>query len=272
VTEQDVRDGLHGAVADEPPLHLDPDALVATARREARRRRALVSVGAATTAIAVAAVAVPVALGISHATVPVATRPPATRPPATSAAPSPADIPWPPRGVEPKYYSAKQLGQRGTAMRAHLTQAFPAAVPGASAVAVQAFQGEAAGEVSDGQNYLNSFVVFTMAARRYAVGVSVFTPGAFIQRPADLCADPGRCSLLDGRGRGELLAVEEPLGDASPGMRIVSVYQFRPDGSVTYASGYNYDPTGTGKPAPAADLPVTVNQLATLAADPAIGL
>ncbi len=266
MTEQDVRDGLHGAVADEPPLHLDPDALVATARREARRRRALVSVGAATTAIAVAAVAVPVALGISRGTAPVA-----TRPPVSSAAP--ADVPWPPRGVEPKYYSAKQLLQRGNEMRAHLTQVFPAAVPGASAVAVQAFQGEAAGDVSDGQKYLNSFVVFTSAGKRYAVGVNVFAPGAFEQGPADLCADdPAPCALLGKRGRGEVLAVEEPLGDASQGMRIVSVYQFRPDGSVTYASGYNYDPTSTVRPAPAADLPVTVGQLATLAADPAIGL
>jgi hypothetical protein len=138
---------------------------------------------------------------------------------------------------------------------------------------VQAFQGEAAGDVSDGQNYLNSFVVFTTAGHRYAVGVSVYTAGAFDRSPAELCAgDPHRCTLLGKRGRGEVLAVEEPLGDSAQGMRIVSVYHFRADGSVTYASGYNYDPTATTTQPPAADLPVTVDQLATLAADPAIGL
>jgi hypothetical protein len=66
MSEQEVREGLRAAVAEEPALSFDPDALISQARQDIRRRRALVGAGAATATIAVAAVAVPTMLGASR--------------------------------------------------------------------------------------------------------------------------------------------------------------------------------------------------------------
>jgi hypothetical protein len=256
VSEQDVREGLRVAVADEPPWYLDPDALIATARKAARRKRSLLSAGVATAVIAVAAVAVPVVLAVPPGPAPVAT------PPTSSTAP------WPPE-VAPKHYTAKQLAGRGVAMRGHVGKVLPSIVPAASAIVVGAFQGEAAGEVRDGQDYLNAFAVFTVDGGRYAVGINVFAPGAFTDGPADLCAPaPSRCTMLSDR----LLAFDEPLGEGNTRLKILSVYDFRPDGSVTAAAAYNYDPTTNSKRVVSAELPLTVDQLTKLATDPALGL
>jgi hypothetical protein len=267
VTEQDVRDGLRGAVAGEPPLDLDPDALIATARRELRRRRALVSVGVATSAIAVAAVAVPVVLGVPHSTAPVATHPPA--PTTSTPRPSlPSEYSWPPARDHAKHYTATELTRRGQKMRLRLAKDFAMVVRDATALDIQDFQGEAAGDVHDGQGYLDSFLTYRLGGHRLAVGVNVYAPGAFTDSPATLCArDPSRCALLGKRGHGEVLAVGESAGS---GREIVSVYHFRQDGSVTYVSGYNYDPTGTQRPN--GGKPLTVEQLASIATDPALGL
>jgi hypothetical protein len=64
MSEQELREGLWAAVADEPALAFDPDALMEQARREIKRRRALFGAGTATVAVAVAAVAVPAMLGV----------------------------------------------------------------------------------------------------------------------------------------------------------------------------------------------------------------
>lgn len=63
MSEQELREGLRLAVAGEPALAFDPDVLLARAKQEIRRRRALFGAGAATAAVAVAAVAVPTLLG-----------------------------------------------------------------------------------------------------------------------------------------------------------------------------------------------------------------
>ncbi|GAB3485533.1 hypothetical protein [Amycolatopsis cihanbeyliensis] len=81
MSEQQVRDALRSAVLDEPPLDFDPDALVATARRKARRR-AVGSAGAGVAVIALAAAAVPIVLGTEDSeprgSVPAAAQPTAT--------------------------------------------------------------------------------------------------------------------------------------------------------------------------------------------------
>lgn len=265
MTEQDVREGLHGAVAGEPPLDFDPDALVTTARREVRRRRALVSASLATAAIAVAAVAVPVALGISRDQGGVA---PAERPPATSVEPS-RPTPWPPASTRSQVYTAAELHQRGDQMRARLKVRLAEIVPDATEVLVQPFGGEALGDVDDGQNYLNTFAGYTLDGVRFAIGVNVFAPGAHPQGPAELCEpDPDSCAFLGG----QRLVVDQSAGQADPTLRLLSVYDFRPDGSVVSVVGYNYDPTGAPLPDDAPPMPVTAEQLAELAVDPAIGL
>jgi len=63
MSEQELREGLRTAVVGEPTLSFDPDVLIARAKREIQRRRALFGAGTATVAVAVAAVAVPTLLG-----------------------------------------------------------------------------------------------------------------------------------------------------------------------------------------------------------------
>jgi hypothetical protein len=123
MSEQELREGLRAAAADEPALAFDPDVLLARAKQEIRRRRALFGAGTATVAVAVAAVAVPPLLasprsdgnqaGYGWSTEPCANVPAPSPPPepteitATvghgepSALPSPSEIPTPVAGIQP---------------------------------------------------------------------------------------------------------------------------------------------------------------------------
>jgi hypothetical protein len=270
MTERDVREGLRDAVAGEPPLHFDPDALVATARRETRRRRALVSASLATVTVAVAAVAVPVMLGISRDQGDLG---PGERPASSSAgssATSPSDTPS--RSGTGREYSAAELQRRGEVMRVELEARFLTAVPKAVDVATQPFGGEAAGEVEDGQDYLTTFLTYTLHGKRYGLGINLFARGAYPDDPDQLCVpDPDRCQRLDS-DPDRLLAVWQDAGPGNRALRMVTVYHFRTDGSVVSVVGYNYDPTGAPLPSKAVPIPVAVEQLAKLAANPALGL
>ncbi|GAB1513651.1 hypothetical protein [Actinophytocola sp. KF-1] len=266
MSEEDVRDGLRDAVAGEPPLVFDPDELVATARRQTKRRRALVSVGVATTVVAVAAVAVPFALGIPRGNdgVTVGSAPATTT---TTTTAQPRDIEWPPPGVEPAQYTAEQLSGRGKAMRAHLTTRFAAVVPEATAVEVQPFGGEAAGSVSDGQTYLNAFTRFTLHGVPYAVDVQAIAPGA-APSPEEQCGERRACEVEELPDGSWLLITDDSQGES----RIASAIHYRDDGAVVRATGYNYDPTGQTAARYAPAVPLTIEQLTALATDPELGL
>jgi hypothetical protein len=268
MTEQDVRAGLADAVSDEPPLRFDPDALVATARRQVRRR-ALVSVSLATAAVAVAAVALP-AIGPRDAVAPAA--PPVTTSTTTSPTTSPTPPPWPPPDAEPRVHTADELYRRGDQMRAFLGDVVPTVLPRATDIEVKPFAGEAAGDVDDGQGYLTSFVHYTLDGNRFALGVNVYAPGAHAEGPGEVCApDPDGCGTLDTEHRGEVLAVDVRTGDGDPPITILAAYHFRRDGSVVSVVGYDYDPAAA-LPSDTPPMPVTAEQLARLAVDPALGL
>ncbi|MCT2585991.1 hypothetical protein [Actinophytocola gossypii] len=265
MTEQDVRDGLANAVAGEPPLRLDPDALMATARRQVRRR-ALVAVSLATAAVAVAAVTLPAAIGPRDDLAPAA--PPVT----TSTTTAPTPPPWPPPDVEPRVHTAAELYRRGDQMRAFLGDVAPTVLPGATDVEVAPFAGEAAGDVDDGQGYLTSFAHYTLDGNRFALGVNVYAPGAHSEGPDEVCVpDPDGCETLDTERGGQVLAVDVRTGRGDPPITILAVYHFRRDGSVVSVVGYDYDPAAT-LPMSTPPMPVTAEQLARLAVDPALGL
>src|SRR5262249_8228692 len=147
---------LRDAVADEPALDFDPETVVAAARQQVVRRRALMAAGVATAMVAVAAVAIPVALGRSTGTTQVAQQPPPT--PSTSSQPAQ----WPPPGVVPAHYTADRLRQRSYEMASHLREVVPTTVPAASDFDYGEFGGEAAGAFADGQMYVNAPVTFTL--------------------------------------------------------------------------------------------------------------
>jgi hypothetical protein len=259
MSEEDVRVGLRDAVADEPPLDFDPDALVATAR-QVTRRRALVAAGVATVAVAVAAVAIPGALGRGPTQV-------AEQPTVTSATTAPKPSQWLAQPVEPVEYSPDQLRSRSQEMAGQLRQTVPAVLSDASEFAYGEFGGEASGEFYEGQTSVNAAVSFTVDDARYSIFVTVWVPGGANELLDTVCAGSGAyCKQLGEEDGGPVVATTDDLGDQT----ISTVYHFRKDGGVVQVAAYNYDMTGTPKYMPT--IPVTLQQLTRLATDPELGL
>jgi hypothetical protein len=263
MSEQDVRDGLAGALADEPPLSFDPDRLVARAQREIRRRRSLAGVGGATVVIAVAAV---VAGTLLHPTATVAT---ATRLTTPHSSPPTTTFIWPPAGVYKKSYTANQEGVLGLGWSMHLAQTFDTVVPGSMHIGVQAWGGEAGGQITDNQDYLDTFVTFTLHGVPTAVAIQVQAPGQDTVPPSQLCAQsstPSTCVTFP-QADGGLVFVYDA---AQNGLRLRTASAYRPDGTVVSVTGYNYDPTASGAPHVQPSVPVTDAQLTKFATDPVL--
>jgi hypothetical protein len=260
MSEEDVRGGLREAVADEPPLNLDPDALVAAARRSAGRRRALVAAGLATVAVVVAAVAVPAALRGA------ATNPAAEQPTATSS-PAPTSE-WPPSGVVVPTYSPDSLQRRAQQMGKHLVTAVPAAIPKAREFRFGQFGGEAEGSFYEGQTSVNAAVSFTIGRARYSIVVTSWVPGEWTSDPELVCAAATDCRRLDDHD-GEPVTVHTKHLDQAT---LVTVSHFRATAGMVSVTAYNYD-MASGKPAVYQPTnPVSLDQLTTLATDPELGL
>jgi hypothetical protein len=236
------------------------------------------------------AVAVPVALGSRSEPVSSGGSPGSVVITSPSSAPPSSDVPkatfaWPPPNVVAPHYTAVQLRKRGTEMQNHLKTQFPKVVPGATRVQPQAFQGEAAGDVNDGQNYLDAATFFTLNGAESTMVVEVFAPGAGIPR-SNCGPELVQCDVLpqsDGSwvvfDKQDLGKASRPTGitlppgaaDAMRGQFIATARHFRNDGSVVAVSGYNYDMAGRGDPK-LSDVPLTSAQLVALATDPALGL
>lgn len=259
MSEEDVREGLRAAVADEPPLAFDPDA-VATTARQVTRRRALVAVGMATAAIAVVAVAVPAMNRGTNGTTQVADQPAGTTV-TTSSPPT-----WPPTSVTSVDYTAQELRARGERMRQHLRTAVPALLPAASAFEFGEFGGEAAGDFHDGQNYVNAPVTFTVDGARYSIFVTTWAPGIRDPSPETVCATS--CQDLGYRDGDPVLVKTESYENST----IMTAYHFRSNGGVVQIAAYNYDMSGASVPSYMPNIPVTVDQLTALATDPELGL
>jgi hypothetical protein len=257
MSEEDVRAGLHDAVANEPPLDFDPDSLVASARQQATRRRALFAVGVATVVVAVAAVAVPVALGRGPAPV---GAPPSTATSTASPIPSTSSSPG---------YTADELRRHGQRMRLVLQRLVPRVLPKATAIEYGEFGGEAAGDFHDGQDYVNAPVSFTLGDARYSIFVTVWAAGAPEQSPEEVCAASGSdCEKIGDQGGGPVMAKREDLGEQV----ITTVHHFRADGGAVQVAAYNYDMAGAAPPEYRPSVPVSLEQLTVLATDPELGL
>ncbi|MDQ3786116.1 MAG: hypothetical protein M3422_02600 [Actinomycetota bacterium] len=251
MSEEDVREGLLDAVADEPPLSLDPDELMATARAQVRRR-ALVAVGLATVAVAVAAVAVPIALGRdSTTTVPAATQPSTS---ATSTA-----------QPQPTRYTVADLRQRARELRKHLNRSLPTRLPSALKIIVGEFGGEAEGDFHEGQTSVNATITFSIDGARYSIMVTTWVPGT-APVPAEVCE--ANCHRLDDQAGG---AVYQQTHDMDKGV-IETVFHYRDTGAVVSVAAYNYDMTSTVPPVYHPSLPVTRAQLVAIATDPELAL
>lgn len=261
MSEEDVRGGLRDAVADEPPLDFDPDALVASAR-QVTRRRSLIAVGVATVAVAVAAVAIPVALGRGP------TQMAADQPTTAPTAASPTRIQWPPADVPPPNYTTDDLRRRGQQMKAHLERAAPALLTQASAFEFDEFGGEASGDFYEGQSSVNAEFSFAVDNNHYSIFVTVWAPGSANDLLDLTCAaGSDACQQLGEHDGGPIMARTENV-DADH--VITTVYHFRNDGGVVQIAAYNYD-MDTGVAA-TPTIPVTLDQQKALATDPDLGL
>lgn len=261
MSEEDVRNGLRDAVADEPPLNFDPDALVATAH-QVTRRRSLIAVGVATVAVAVVAVAIPVALGRGP------TQTAADQPTVVSTPTSPSAVQWPPSDVQPRAYTIDELRSRGEEMKIHLETVVPALLSQGSAFKYDEFGGEASGQFYEEQTSVNAEFSFQVDDSRYSVFVSVWAPGGANELLDMTCAAGGdACQQLGEHDDGPVMARTEKV-DAEH--TITTVYHFRKDGGVVQIAAYNYDMGGDTPAMPT--IPVTLDQQKALATDPELGL
>lgn len=258
MSEEDVRDGLREAVAGEPRLDFDPDALMASARQQVTRRRSLIAAGVATVAVVVVAVAVPVALGRDQG-------PPVT----TSVAdqPTSTSFQWPPSGVKPIEYTSEQLRARGEVMRERLQTLVPEVLGNAGEFDFGRFGGEAEDRFYEGQDSINTHVSFSVDGKRYSLYVEVRAPG--LSPSPKECGDGeaycGQVAFVDG---GPLMSSVDDLGNET----ISTVRHFRPSGTVVSFAAYNYDLAAETPPVYLPTIPVTTDQLVALASDPELGL
>jgi hypothetical protein len=284
--EQELKAGLDLAVADEPPLAFDADRLIATAHRQSHRRRALAGVSAGTAAVAVAAIALPNLLhgGESHVAAAAPSSTISTAPPS-----SPPPFSWPPAGIRVRTYDATQLNALTVAWTHELKRVFPALVPQARDISV----GGLTDGLPDTRNFTDLLVHFTVHGKATAASIEIYAPGADRTGPAARCAVDSSHSLASSAvpppgvvvppdtcqvsRRGDTALVREAQTAFVPDTStptshlplLLSVTQFRTDGSVVGATAYNYDPTGHPD-VTMAQPPLTNAQLTTLATDPAL--
>jgi hypothetical protein len=228
--ETDLRDTLVGAVETEPPLALDIDDVIASARKETSRRRALLSTAMATVMLVGGIVIAPIAArsmgGVQTAGFP--------GPPPSAEAPVPT-------------YTREQLAERSAALATEVQSRIATVVPGAAAVVSK----------SVGAPILRRFVGisqlarFTLDGKPYAIDVTVIASG---QR-----ADPTTCVAQTQ----ECFQGEEIADPAFPRAQWVDVV--RPDSSVVTVS-WHAPATATDGPSPE----VVQGYLTVLANDPAL--
>jgi hypothetical protein len=98
--------------------------------------------------------------------------------------------------------------------------------------------------------------------------VQVEAPGDDTTPPAKLCSQESgsHCQISQ---QGDQVIVVDPLTMQNGG-KLVTVRDYRPDGSMVFVTGYNYNPVGGNEQATMTDVPFTTAQLTTLAEDPAL--
>jgi hypothetical protein len=243
-------------------------------------------VGTATAVVAVAAVAVPILLH-GEPRVVLGTG-------STSVITTAPRYPWPPPGTHPRTVDTAQLNSLTRTWTHELEHVFPTLVPEARNVSVRQWDHQPTDATPTKRNFTDTLVRFTVHGVSTAVAIEVYAPGADRTGPNALCAvdsshspaasvqpppgvvvPPDTCQISS---RGDTALVRETTTAAVPDTStststlptMLSVTQFRADGSVVSAAAYNYDPAGNTD-VTLARPPLTATQLTTLAADPDLG-
>ena len=260
---QDLRESLARAVAEEPPLAFDPDALITRAQREVRRRRTLVAVGAATAMVALVAVIVPAAVGLVRGAgqVTAATSTPVLT--TVASTPAPAST-----AAVPRSYTTGELVSTGNRFTTELLEIMPKAVPDASDVSIQGWTTGGDTFITPGPGRLDTLVRFQVKGTPTAIALSVRDAGAgLFATPQQSCAAAhlsGPDCVISTTSDGALVVERQAYADA----QTISVIVYRPDGSTVSAAGYNYDPTSRAMVKFSTAPLVTSQQLFLLATQP----
>ncbi|RKT84690.1 hypothetical protein SAMN05421805_12357 [Saccharopolyspora antimicrobica] len=272
MSEELLRESLRAAVADEPPLGIDPDAVAAEGKRRQRRRRAVIGAAVATLVVAAGAAALPGVLG------------PRAVPPATPRVDAVEPISWPPAGMVRVELPEPQLIARGEQIELHLAESMSRTVPGARDISTEQQHGLGPGFGTEPPATVTVRAGFRRAVAQGSVlpvlvDVAVLGPGTVLAPPDQACGDgqpaTRHCEqhvLADGS-----IAVDSSLGlPSAAGASHHVVRHFRVDGTVVSVTA-SFD-TSTAHPdgiSPASGLaqpPMDLAELIALATDPQLSL
>jgi hypothetical protein len=257
MNESQLRDGLRTAVADEPPLGFDPDAVADAARAGVRRRRTVLTATGGTFAVVGVVVAAVALAGIGGA--------PQLQPLGTSSdQPSPTSEPLgPPTALDPP-----GLAARADQLIAHVVAVLPQVVPGASGGRKTMAGQYAAGDFNE-ENWFTSMIAYRDEGGPALLGLQVLGPGITLQIPPCIGVPQQRCTPVTIRD-GSQVFFHESVDAADPTLRIRIAYHEH-GGSTVMITTYTKRPAGSdGGARPS--LPLTDEQLVRLVADPALAL
>jgi hypothetical protein len=300
MNEQDLRDGLRGAVADSsPPPPMNPNTALDAGRRAHRRRRARWAGAGA--AVAVTALAAGAVLALNRpdpgGVLPVDM---GSAPGGSANGPEGTKPSWP-NGQQDRTATTGPQAQKGEDLLHALTAALPGTLTVDLAVkypqsddAVTGAQAQFLDKAGDKEiwDYMATAAVTTKTAPQAGTGrviAEVYTPGK--PGPADVCelaktfwGVGGECTVKDVQGKQVGLVTKAK----DPRIGQVAGYRYS-DGTVVFVAqskdpnneggiGRNVTgkdgaaPNGPGAPASMAELPLTVDQLAGLVLSPSFKL
>ncbi|MBP2339706.1 uncharacterized protein YcfJ [Saccharothrix coeruleofusca] len=262
MSEAELRECLRDAVADEPPLDFDPDALIERGEHLRKRRRALVAVGVATLALTATVLTLPGVLG-GQRSAQVAGPPLITT--AESAPSSAVEVPQvTPTGIPGDAAKTARAEVLSSRLRVTFAKFFPRTK--VVEIDVKEVEEPAAGQRAAMPMMFGTVVFIDDYGRaELNIAISEQTP---MRDPVQFCADTA-CEKRLPQQDGSTVTLGTIIDEAS-GRITVTAAHFRRDGVLVQVNAHNFDPAqGTAKatrPGPAADY----DQLLLLATDRAL--
>lgn len=247
--ERTLRDGMHDAVENEPPMNIDPDRVVDEARRTQRRRRATAGAGVATLAVLAGVAAIPGMTGAQQSEVtPAAPKVVESSPSKAAQLPLPGVVPnerEKPNGGEIDYPDWHP-DQHDEDVARYTVSAVSAVAPNADDVRLANAHVPYS---KTGVRTLRITVGFTDAVGPTSTSLKVYPPGTVRGTPADYCRSrPGdertrvQCRVIPHVDGSVLVSSVADLHEGPKGALVRTVRHYRSNGAVVQASAYTFNP------------------------------
>ncbi|MEQ0561560.1 hypothetical protein ABJI51_25840 [Amycolatopsis sp. NEAU-NG30] len=265
MNEQTLAREFTAAVHPEPPLGFDPDEVVTRAGRRRRRRRNSLLTGAAVVAALAA-----VAITLTGPAAPAPVQPAG----AQTVTPSDGHRWWPPGDIAQP--TEARLRARAPEVADHLEAVLRTMVPPADQLRRRSNDsGRFGGVLPPSQVGVRTQEHGGPEDGGYFISVEVFVPAVPVTRfqPVQLCAELKKqispettCRYFEvGAGGARVVAETDTVDRANTRQHSISVTDFRADGTFVVATVFN-------SPGVEAPLPLTADQLTTVAGDPGLTL